>query len=202
MDPFYHKKLEEYFKKNPPAPMFSLGKSQGLDLSQSSVVLAEEAFAIGGYLERRPHTYTQERYKEQKSFVHLGVDVVAPAKTHVFAPCELRFFDRNYLAEEGDYGYCLLGEILWDGPALYFLLGHLAKTAFDQVNFNKIYKPGEKMAQIGAYHENGAWVPHLHLQLSFLRPEVCDMKGTCSLEEVEEHSLLYPNPMILLKSHL
>jgi hypothetical protein len=202
MDSYHHHYFQNYFKNNPPEPMFSMGKAIPLDLSKSSVLLPESAFAIGGYLEVRPDTYTQTRYQTQKSFVHLGVDVVAPAKTKIYAPCSLRFFDRNYLAEDGDYGYCLLGELVWEGPRLFILLGHLAKSAFDLVSFNKIYKPGEEIAQMGAFHENGGWVPHLHLQLSFLRPLICDMKGTCSIDELESYSLLHPDPSLLLQSHL
>lgn len=173
-----------------------------LDLSNGPVDVAKDQFAVGKYLEKRPNQYTGEHYQviksEDQRDIHLGIDICAPTNTDIFAPWDLKIFDRAYQSANKDYGYCLVGKLIWPGPKLFFLLGHLNKKSFDEVNFSKVYKKGEKIAEVGAPYENGNWQAHLHFQISYHRPNKCDMPGVCSEKDLAVFSAIYPDPQILI----
>ena len=58
----------------------------------------------------------------------------------------------------------------------------------------------EVIAWIGDRHENGGWNPHLHFQLSLVRPEVADLPGAVSDADRAHALTLYPDPRLVLGS--
>lgn len=195
--------LKNYLAKIEFSPLMEFPeKPILLDLTKGPVKLRRGASAIGKYNEFRPDQYTGSQFqsKDQDHIrnIHLGIDLCAPENTSLYAPYDLKFFDRAYMSGEKDYGYCLLGRFEWEGPALYFILGHLNKASFDSVDFSKTYKRGKKVAELGAEHENGGWFPHVHFQLSFLRPVNCDMPGVTSKNDLVKSLELYPDPRLVL----
>ena len=184
-------------QKSKPAPIIISKNWQVLDLSKGPVVLKKGTYAAGGYLEKRPGQYTAKQYRKLRD-IHLGLDLVAPEGEVIYAPISLRFFDRAYLSGEQNYGYCLLGQAVWDGPELYLFFGHLDKNSFDRVRFDKIYEKGERVACVGGSLENGGWFPHLHFQLSFLRPQSCDIPGVCEEKDLSKYIAQCPDPSDLL----
>ena len=54
------------------------------------------------------------------------------------------------------------------------------------------------MSYLGDEKENGGWPPHLHIQLSFKKPDNLDIPGVVSLADRLEALDLYPDPRQVL----
>jgi len=158
-------------------------------------------FGIGRYNEKRLGMYETEIFqgKGGPRNIHLGVDIGAPVGTpvHAFADGEIFLFGYNPAA--GDYGYTLITRHEnVAGETLYALHGHLsARTVEGKAEGQKIAR-GAVIAWVGDRHENGGWNPHLHFQLSRVKPEVCDMPGAANEAGLAEALATYPDPRIVL----
>ena len=157
---------------------------------------------VGGYNEHRTiyrrsnHFNTSETEPRE---IHLGVDLWAVAGTPVFAPLPgiVHSFQNN--ANFGDYGPTIILEHNTTDGVLYSLYGHLTRASLLGLYERKVIEPGEKIAEIGPYPENGDWPPHLHFQLMTdmlgLRG---DFPGVCSLTDRDKFLAICPDPNQLL----
>lgn len=155
-------------------------------------------FGIGRYNEKRPGMYKDEIFLVGRRDIHMGIDIGAPVGTavHSFTEAELFLFGNN--SAPGDYGYTLITKNHVDNEVLYALYGHLSAKSVEGKYSGQKLRSGEVIAWIGDKHENGGWNPHLHFQLSRLKPEVCDMPGVVSEEQREDALRIYPDPRTVL----
>ncbi len=127
--------------------------------------------------------------------IHLGIDLWAEAGTSVFAPKDgvVHSFQDN--AHFGDYGPTIILQHDVNGKTIYSLYGHLTRTSLDGLYEGKVFRAGDKLAEIGPYPENGDWPPHLHFQLIIdLLGNRGDFPGVCSLTDRERFLAICPDP--------
>lgn len=128
------------------------GATYGLGLyGENRTVYATAQFADSASPERRT--------------VHLGIDIFAPALTPVFAPYPGRVHVLTYNADPLDYGHTLILEHRAGDTPFFTLYGHLAGTLPDLLQPGAQVAAGQHIADLGDWHENGGWAPHLHLQI-------------------------------------
>lgn len=155
-------------------------------------------FGIGRYNEKRPALYSQPLFGGIRNN-HIGIDFFGPAGTPLYAFSDggILLMGRN--PDDGDYGYVIITQHVFEGRALYALWGHLQKKSLDGKTLGQKFSRGDVLAYIGAPHENGGWeYPHLHFQISFEKPSVHDMPGVVSDEDLVEALIKYPDPRLVL----
>jgi hypothetical protein len=127
-------------------------------------------YGLGLYGEARS-IYTSEHFADKCSpeprTVHLGIDVFAAKMTPVHAPLAGRVRFVTYNADPLDYGWTLIVEHdLPDRSAVFYTLyGHLAATLPTLCQVGQEVQPGQLIAHLGDWHENGGWSAHLHFQV-------------------------------------
>jgi len=97
--------------------------------------------------------------------VHLGIDVFAPAVTEVFSPLPARVLYVTYNADPLDYGNTLILEHRAGMQAFFTLYGHLGGSLPRLLQTGDAVAPGQLIAHLGDWQENGGWAPHLHFQI-------------------------------------
>lgn len=158
-------------------------------------------YGIGRYDEKRSGMYTTELFSPNDSNarnIHVGIDIAAPVgePIHSFYDGEIFLFGIN--PAEGDYGGTVITKHDFEGKELFALFGHLAHRSLSGKQVGQRIKKGEVIAWVGDKAENGGWNPHLHFQLSWKRPVVCDMPGAVSDADREEALKVYPDPRKVL----
>ncbi|RGP38115.1 peptidoglycan DD-metalloendopeptidase family protein [Pseudotabrizicola alkalilacus] len=96
---------------------------------------------------------------------HLGIDVFAPAGTPLYAPLQGRVLHLTYNADPLDYGHTLILEHRAEAMPFYTLYGHLASTLPALLHPGAEVTAGQHIADLGDWHENGGWAPHVHFQI-------------------------------------
>lgn len=159
--------------------------------------LLEHLYGIGKYNEKRVNMYKGPLYEDQRD-IHIGIDIGAPVGTpvHAFYDGEVFLFDYN--AKPLDYGFTLITKHTLDGVDLYVLHGHLNKKSIESKSIGQKISKGEVIAWIGDKSENGGWNPHLHFQISYEKPSVCDMPGVVHEKDLECALKTYPDPRLIL----
>lgn len=121
-------------------------------------------WGIGRYLEERksllrdyPNIIEEERY------YHLGLDIVVPYDTPMYAPLNGEVYATGKETQIGNYGgYIMLKHIVND-IVFYSFYGHL-KTPH-AVNPGDKISAGQEFARIGQNSDSGGWFCHTHLQI-------------------------------------
>lgn len=154
-------------------------------------------YGVGRYDEKRRGVYTTELFAGQRD-IHVGVDLAAPVgeAVHAFFDGTVHRFGNN--PAPGDYGYTLITEHQLGGRTVWALHGHLSARSIDGRFEGQRVSRGEVIAWVGDRHENGGWNPHLHFQLSLVRPEVADLPGAVSDADREAALAIYPDPRLVL----
>ncbi len=126
------------------------------------------AYGIGTYCEKRS-VYETDAFADaaspERRTVHLGIDVFAPAMTPVHAPLAGTVLHVTYNADHLDYGNTLILQHSADGLPFYTLYGHLAGTLPTLLAVGDTIAPGQLIAHLGDWPENGGWAAHLHFQI-------------------------------------
>jgi murein DD-endopeptidase MepM/ murein hydrolase activator NlpD len=172
------------------------------DFSQSyNPNRSRREFGVGKYNEHRPTMYGQGlfRDKEEPRTVHMGIDIGAPAGTPVFSFMRGTLLDRGYHEEPGDFGATLVTvHELEKNQKLYALWGHLSMKSLELRSPGETFEAGEVIAHVGEKHENGGWNPHLHFQLSWIKPVNCNLPGVVKLSDRERALKIFPDPLLVL----
>ena len=153
-------------------------------------------FTIGRYDEDRA-IYTSELFTGGRS-VHVGLDIGAPAGTEVLCPYKGALFLQGRNEAEGDYGPTVVTQHQLGDVDLWVLYGHLSLESLE------LHQPGDELAAgdvlgwMGAPEVNGGWPPHVHVQLSRVRPERPDLPGAVRPDERPEALIRYPDPRLIL----
>jgi 4-aminobutyrate aminotransferase-like enzyme/Ser/Thr protein kinase RdoA (MazF antagonist) len=134
---------------------------------------------IGPWCEERS-IYTTEAFASrlvegQRRTLHIGLDLFVAAGTPVRAPLAGKVVDFYLTNLPLDYGCAVLLEHEPEpGLRFYSLWGHLAAKTASGLKIGDWIAAGQVFAWIGDTHENGNWLPHLHLQLVSYRPRSAD----------------------------
>lgn len=155
-------------------------------------------FGVGRYNEDRRGMYKAEIFTKEMRTIHMGIDIGAPIGTPVHAFYAGEIFLFAYNPGEGDYGYTLITRHRLGEDFLYALHGHLAEKSVLGKTVGQHFEAGEVIAWVGDRHENGGWNPHLHFQLSLVKPEKCDLPGVVSASQREAAVQIYPDPRLVL----
>lgn len=125
-------------------------------------------YGLGAYGEKRS-VYATDQFADSASperrTLHLGIDVFAPAMTAVHAPLPGRVAFVTYNADPLDYGHTLILEHEAEGHRFHTLYGHLAGTLPGLLRVGDSVSPGQLIAHLGDWHENGGWAAHIHFQI-------------------------------------
>ncbi len=158
----------------------------------------KDTFSIGKYNEKRPYMYKGKLFEKTKRFIHMGIDIGAPAGTNVksFYEGEIFLFKNNNL--ELDYGYTLITKHKFNDENIYALYGHLSKSSISNKKIGQKIHIGEEIATVGDFTENGGWPPHVHFQLSLIEPKSCDLPGVVSEEDHDIALKVFPDPRLVL----
>jgi murein DD-endopeptidase MepM/ murein hydrolase activator NlpD len=159
-------------------------------------------YAAGGYLERRTIYESRALFEgeaEPRS-VHLGIDIWGPPGTPVYAPLSGTIHSFQDNDNYGDYGPTIIMQHDLNGLTLYSLFGHLSRKSLTGISIGQNISINQKIAQLGAVHENGSWPPHLHFQLMFdMEGKQGDYPGVCRVSEKEKYLQNIPDPNLLLQ---
>lgn len=154
--------------------------------------------AVGGYNEKRNSMYISPIYKNGRN-IHMGFDIWMPAGEDVFS-----FYDGYILFARDndnplDYGPTIVTEHKLGKRNLYALFGHMSRQSLEGLDSGQEITKGQKIGELGDEHENGGWLPHLHLQLSYIRPDEADMPGVVSEQDRQVALQCYPDPENIIK---
>ncbi len=161
---------------------------------------------IGRYDEPRCW-YTADSYRVDTDAggewrtVHIGIDLFAPAGTHVLAPLDGRVETVRDNAARLDYGPTVVLRHEPTGGGVFFtLFGHLSPDSLDLLAPGRTVRAGDRIGSIGDHPRNGDWAPHLHLQLivdALDRPG--SFPGVARPSERRVWTSLCPDPNLLLR---
>jgi murein DD-endopeptidase MepM/ murein hydrolase activator NlpD len=214
--------IQAYLKTISPAPLFrpSINAGPSIALPTGGQLPAMPAFSdrtfddwfarqnvpygLGLYGEHRT-VYASDQFADQASperrTRHLGIDVFAPAGTPVHAPMAGKVLHLTYQADPLDYGHVVILEHE-GGPAPFFTLyGHLGASLPDLLSVGAIVEPGQMIAHLGDWAENGGWAPHLHFQImtSMLAQSEGNFFGVGHASLWEIWSQICPDPNLILR---
>ena len=159
-------------------------------------------FDVGRYNERRRSMYTSDLFGcsdpwaatggDQRD-IHVGVDIGGPVGTPIHAFADGIVHSCGYNPEHLDYGHVLISEHDLQGVQVWALHGHLSAASVKKTPGSPI-RQGEILGWIGDEQENGGWHPHIHFQLSLVRPTTHDLPGVVSTSQHAQALLDYPDP--------
>ncbi len=160
--------------------------------------------SIGRYNEPRL-IYNSEMFARtsaptsERRTIHIGLDLFAPAGTHVHAPLDgvVEAFANN--TDPLDYGPVIVLRHEIEGQTFYTLYGHLSLESLQGKQQGQAIKKGEVFASFGDAPINGNWPPHLHLQI--LLDDLglsTDFPGVTYPSERALFKSLCPDPNLLL----
>lgn len=158
-------------------------------------------YGVGRYDEKRAGMYETALFRAPAGAtrdVHVGVDLGAPVGEPVHAFWHGAIHKLAYNAAPGDYGYTLVTHHELGGRDVWALFGHLSARSLEGRFEGQRIARGEVLGWVGDRHENGGWNPHVHVQLSWVRPAVADLPGAVSDEERAEALSIYPDPRLVL----
>lgn len=175
--------------------------SHGYDATRAR----RSAYGIGKYNEKRPQMYVSDLFQPASSDadardIHVGIDIAAPVGTLVHAFFAGRVFMTGINGAKGDYGGTVITEHVLAGFTLFALHGHLSHDSVIRRQPGEVIALGDPIGEVGPETENGGWNPHLHFQLSWKKPQTCDMPGVVSERDRAEALSLYPDPRLVLGS--
>ena len=213
--------IAAHLKASAPAPVFLPEINAGPSLSLPTAgqrpampAFSDRAFddwftaqgvpyGLGLYGENRS-VYATDQFADMASHerrtVHLGIDVFAPAGTPVHAPFAGKVRHMTYNADPLDYGHTLILEHVGPVP-FYTLYGHLGGSLPTLLQPGAMVSPGQIIAHLGDWHENGGWAPHLHFQImaSMLEQDGGNFFGVGHASLWGVWSQICPDPNLILR---
>ncbi|EEW26991.1 peptidoglycan DD-metalloendopeptidase family protein [Rhodobacter ferrooxidans] len=125
-------------------------------------------YGLGAYGEVRS-IYASAQFADaaspERRTRHIGIDVLAAVGTPVHAPLAGRVAWVTYNADPLDYGHTLILQHEGSGRAFWTLYGHLGGSLPGLCRVGDMVQPGQVLAHLGDWHENGGWAAHLHFQV-------------------------------------
>lgn len=157
--------LFDFSSNNPKTSEYNL-----TDFHQFNQMIFEEMeksscqWGIGKYLEERKNILREyPNIIEEQRYYHLGLDIVVPYDTPMFAPLDAEVYRVGKEEQIGNYGGYIMLKHDINEVIFYSFYGHLKTPHTVQVG-DKI-KAGEKFTCIGQESDSGGWFCHTHLQI-------------------------------------
>jgi len=158
-------------------------------------------YSYGGWLEDRSVLWRGSYLKEDNKYIHLGVDVNAPAGTPVALdmPGRLVLLDNDHPLV-GGWGTRVMIK-LTDAP-IVLIYAHLANV---RRHVGEALRRGDIIAEVGPSDTNGVWYTHTHVQAMTMgaygrflhKPQELDGYG--KKEDISELAELFPDPTNFIK---
>ncbi|HDS1706408.1 aminotransferase class III-fold pyridoxal phosphate-dependent enzyme [Pseudomonas putida] len=137
--------------------------------------------------------------KGQHRTLHVGVDLLMPAGTPLYAP--IAGTVRSVEVEPDPLGYgglVMLKHTPPGCPPFLTLWGHMAHEALSRLKAGDKLEAGDLVGYMGSDHENGGWIPHLHLQLvTDTQLRACEVIGVGEPAYREAWADLFPDASAL-----
>lgn len=157
-------------------------------------------WGIGRYLEERKSILRDyPNIIEEKRYYHLGLDIIVPYDTPMFAPLDAEVYKTGKETQIGNYGGYIMLKHDVNGVVFYSFYGHL-KTPHSVTEGEKI-KAGQEFTRIGKESDSGGWFCHTHLQI--LTQKALDDGytdwGYISPALLPKVELYFPSPYFLFK---
>jgi murein DD-endopeptidase MepM/ murein hydrolase activator NlpD len=177
-----------------------------LDFEEFNTMIFDELEAsnhqwgIGRYLEERKTLLrAYPNIIKEKRYYHLGLDIIVPYNTPMYAPLEAEVYKTGKETAIGNYGGYIILKHDINGVVFYSLYGHLKTPHL--LNVGDKVKAGQKFAHIGQESDSGGWFCHVHLQI--LTQAAIDAGyedwGYISPELLPKVETYFPSPYFLFK---
>ena len=155
-------------------------------------------YGVGKYNEHRPGMYAGEQFTEDQRDIHIGIDIGTPVgePVHAFYGGTIHALGDNDIP--WDYGPTIITVHRWLNQTVYALHGHLSRASLAEWSVGDHFEQGATLGWVGTKAENGGWNPHLHFQLSLLKPDTYDMPGVVSRAQLNWALETFPDPRIVL----
>ncbi len=156
-------------------------------------------WGVCGYLEQRTLLLSDcPQMVEEQRFYHLGLDVILPLGTPLFAPLDGTVVEAYYEEGKGNYGGLVLLRHQIEDEIFYSLYGHLNPQKLPAVGTQ--LKRGTPLGFVGDFGENGDWFYHTHVQILTERAYQAGWisKGYCSQADLPTIHEYCPNPCFLI----
>ncbi|NQZ77972.1 MAG: peptidoglycan DD-metalloendopeptidase family protein [Ekhidna sp.] len=176
------------------------------DFSQFNQLVFDELnnsscqWGIGKYLEERKSLLRgYPNIIEEGRFYHLGLDIIVPYNTPMFAPLEGEVYLTGKEKQIGNYGGFIMLKHNVSGVVFYSLYGHVQTPHLFSVG--EQIKAGQEFARIGKESDSGGWFCHTHLQI--LTQQAIDDGythwGYISSDLMASVQTYFPSPYFLFK---
>jgi len=158
-------------------------------------------WGLAAYLEDRKTVLADyPQMQAEQRFFHLGLDIIVPLNTPLYAPLDAVVQESGYEEGDGNYGGNVL--LRHDSPhfeSFYSLYGHLNKAQLPAPGTE--FTAGDAFAKIGDFHENGNWFYHTHLQVITQKgyEQGWVSKGYCSANDLIVMDGICPSPLSLFR---
>lgn len=157
-------------------------------------------WGIGKYLEeRRQLLRFYPNLVKEKRFYHLGLDIIVPYDTPMYAPLEGEVYAVGKETQIGNYGGYLMLKHRVQEVTFYSFYGHLKTPHLFEVG-TKI-KAGQEFARVGEKSDSGGWFCHTHLQIltqAAVEEGLTDW-GYAGLDFLPSVEQYFPSPYFLFK---
>ena len=191
-----------WMESKKPAP----SKEALLDASLSSGMVDDVhkkyglGFSYGGWMEDRSFLWKGTYLEPLNTYIHLGIDVNAPAGTDICTDFEAEVvkIDDDY-PEEGGWGPRVI--LRHAHEPVYFIYAHLDRNITCKVG--DVLAEGHIFSKVGKPPFNGNWFPHVHIQT--IRKEYYDeivagdlwdeIDGYGAYEDLAENVHRFPDPL-------
>ena len=158
-------------------------------------------WGVSSYLENRKNVLSDcHQMVEEQRFYHLGLDIIVPLATPLYAPLAATVEISGYEAGEGNYGgNVLLRHESPEFETFFSLYGHLNREKLPAQGTS--LRAGDPFAYIGDFHENGNWFYHTHLQIITRKglEQGYQSKGYCTAVDLAIIDSLCPAPLSLFQ---
>ena len=177
------------------------------DFTRDKDPIPEGSWSVGRYDEVRPTMYDTDMFKDASKQVdgfsgvrdvHVGLDIGGPVHTPVLAWKSGVVLHSGYNPSAGDYGNVIVTQHEVGGVPIYSLYGHLDSETLALSPVGRSFEAGAKLGGLGDRLENGGWPPHLHFQLSVVRPDTHDLPGVVSRADRAKALENYPDPRLVV----
>lgn len=178
---------------------WSVGSSDPRDAQGVLAMMADLDVLAGHYAEDRD-VYRGEAFEGEERTVHLGLDLFQPAGSKVYAPYDGGVEVVEARPAAGDYGHVvILRHRTAAGTPFWTLYGHLGPSVVDDLQVGADVAAGALIGVIGEEDHNGAWPPHVHVQVL---TDLCGMGGEVYGVAPRSQTTLWrsicPNPNLMV----
>ena len=203
--------VRQHLRTSAAAPVIDLGdhRTAWIDWSAGSAdprdaagvaSLARDLDVLAGHYAEDRDIYRGAAFEGEERTVHLGLDLLQPAGSPVYAPYDGIVEVAEARPDAGDYGHVVvLRHVTDDGVPFWTLFGHLGPSALEDNVVGARVEAGDRIGVTGEEADNGGWPPHVHVQvLTDLCGMGSDVYGVAPRAESTLWRSICPNPNLMV----